>query len=139
VQIEETGKTPDAPPSLAAMAYDMRLRSSFMSAQGYQGPLDGGWTLAAPGGEELFALQLVDRPDRLEGAWRDLRRKGALDGSGLVDDIQRTGSELTLRIPSGSGGGVAVASLHGTADGRWAGELTEGGQPRPIILRRTGP
>jgi hypothetical protein len=134
VHIEETGKNPDAPPTTRDMAYDTRLKSSFASAQGFQGPLDGGWTLAARGAEDLYALQLVDRPDRLEGVWRDLRRKGALTASGLVDDIQRTGTDLTLRFASG-----VSASLHGTYDGAWAGELTEGGRTRAVVLRRQAP
>jgi hypothetical protein len=134
VHIEETGKTPDAPPSVRDMAYDTRLKSSFASAQGFQGPLDGGWTLAAKGAEDLYALQLVDRADRLEGVWRDLRRKGALNASGLVDDIQRTGTDLTLRFASG-----ASATLHGTYDGAWSGELTEGGRRRAVVLRRQVP
>ena len=135
VHIEETGKTPDAPPSVQDLAYDSRLRSSYASAQGFQGPLDGGWTLAAKGAEDLYALQLVDRTDRLEGVWRDLRRKGALDASGLVDDIQRSGADITLRFAAG-GGAPVTATLRGTYDGAWAGELTEGGHTRAVVLRR---
>src|SRR4249919_1135326 len=71
VRIEETGKTPDRPPSERDMAYEQRVRSSFAAAEGFQGPLDGGWTLSA-GTDDLFALQIVDKPDRLEGVWRDL-------------------------------------------------------------------
>ena len=140
VHLEETGKNPDAPPSAEDLAYDTRLKSSAASAQGFQGPLDGGWTLAAKDAGDLYALQLVDRPDRLEGVWRDLRRKGALGASGLVDDIQRSGQELILRF-SGDGGAAAVvtAVLHGTDDGRWSGELTEGGKQRSVVLRRQNP
>ena len=137
VRIEETGKNPDAPPSVQDMAYDSRLKSSFASAQGFQGPLDGGWTLAAKGAEDLYALQLVDRPDRLEGVWRDLRRKGALNASGLVDDIQRSGADVILRFAAGPGAPV-TATLHGTY-GAWAGELTEGGRTRAVILLRRRP
>lgn len=134
VRIEETGKSPDAPPTVRDLAYDTRLKSSFASAQGFQGPLDGGWTLAVKGAEDLYALQLVDRADRLEGAWRDLRRKGALNASGLVDDIQRIGTDLTLRLS-----GEVRATLHGAYDGTWTGELTEAGRTRPVILRRQTP
>ena len=137
VRIEETGKNPDAPPSVQDMAYDSRLKSSFASAQGFQGPLDGGWTLSAKGAEDLYALQLVDRPDRLEGAWRDLRRKGALGASGLVDDIQRSGADVILRFATG-GEAPVTANLHGTY-GEWAGELTERGRTRPVVLLRRRP
>lgn len=133
VRIEETGKTADAPPTPRDMAYDARIRSSFASAEGFQGPLDGGWTLSA-GGQDLYALQLVDRRDRLEGVWRDLRRAGALDGSGLLQDIQRQGADLTLRFAGG-----AVAVLHDNGGSHWTGELTERGRRRPVSLRKSGP
>ena len=140
VHLEETGKNPDAPPSVDEIAYDTRLKSSAASAQGFQGPLDGGWTLATKDAGDLYALQLVDRPDRLEGVWRDLRRKGALGASGLVDDIQRVGQELTLRFSAeGDVAAAVTAVLHGTDDGHWSGELTEGGKQRSVVLRRQNP
>ena len=138
VHVEETGKTADAPPTLRDMAYEARIRSSFASAEGFQGPLDGGWTLSADG-RDLYALQLVDQRDRLEGVWRDVRRKGSLNASGLVDDIQRQGSQLTLRFTPAPGAPTAVATLHDAGAGRWTGELTEGGARRSVTLRRGGP
>ncbi|WP_372780937.1 hypothetical protein [Phenylobacterium sp.] len=138
VHLEETGKTADAPPTPRDMAYEARIRSSFASAEGFQGPLDGGWTLTADG-QDLYALQLVDQRDRLEGVWRDMRRKGSINASGLVDDIQRQGSEVTLRFTPAPGAPTTVATLHGGADGRWTGELAEGGARRPVTLRRSGP
>jgi hypothetical protein len=138
VHIEEVGKSPDAPPTLRDMAYDSRIKSSFASAQGFQGPLDGGWSLMADGAD-LYSLQLVDRADRLEGAWGDMRRKGALNASGLVDDVQRLGSELTLRFSPTPGGAPSIATLHSDAAGRWSGVLVENGQTRAVTLRRSGP
>ena len=138
VRIDETGKTPDRPPNDRDIAYDSRIRSSFASAEGFQGPLEGGWTLTADG-QDLYALQLVDRRDRLEGAWRDLRRKGGLGDSGLVDTIQRQGADLALRFTRETGGAQVTAVLHPTADGRWTGDLKEGDLRRPAVLRRTGP
>ena len=133
VYIDETGKTPDAAPALRDMSYDSRIRASFAAAEGFQGPLDGGWTLAADDGRGLYALQLVDKRDRLEGVWRDLRRKGAIDASGLVDDIQRQGSDLVVRFAA------ATATLHGAPDGGWSGDLAEGGKRWKVTLRRTAP
>jgi hypothetical protein len=137
VQIDETGKTPDGPPAVRDLAYDARIRASFASAESFQGPLDGGWTLSAAG-QDLYALQLVDRRDRLEGAWRDLRRKGSLDASGLVTDLQRQGPELTLRFTPSPGRPMTVATLHETS-GHWTGELAEGSARRAVTLRRTSP
>jgi hypothetical protein len=138
VHVEETGKTADAPPTPRDMAYEARVRSSFASAEGFQGPLDGGWTLSADG-RDLYALQLVDQRDRLEGVWRDVRRKGSLNASGVVDDIQRQGSELTLRFTPSPGAPTTVATLHDGGGGRWSGELAEGAARRTVTLRRASP
>jgi hypothetical protein len=127
---------PDPPPPPQTtpaqdLAYDTRIRASMASAQGFQGQLDGAWVLSAADGD-LFALQLADRGKGVvEGAWRDLRRPGALGSSGFVEQIERVGTELTLRFAEGR-----VATLQGSADGRWRGELTEAGQTRPVDLKR---
>jgi len=129
VFVHETGKNPDAPPTPVEAAYDSRLRSSAASARGFQGPLDGGWTLAA-GERPLYAFQLVDRSGSVDGAWRDLRRPGALDASGFFDVVERMGGDLIFRF---EGGGVAVLHPEGA---RWSGQLTEGGRSEPVSLTR---
>lgn len=131
VFIHETGRTPDGPASAADLAYDGRLRTSAASARGFQGPLEGGWTLSA-GGRDLFALQLVDRAGGVEGAWRDLRRPGALDASGLVEPAERTGGDLVFRFAG------AVLVLR-PAEGGWSGELTEAGRTEAARLLRRAP
>jgi len=124
---------PNLPPGLDAAAYESRVRASWASAQSFQGPLDGGWTLAAASGP-LYALQLADRGrGSVEGAWRDLRRPGALDASGLIDPADDAGAEVTLRL----GGGVAT--LRRGADGRWAGTLDEAGRTQAVNLSRRNP
>jgi hypothetical protein len=138
VRVDETGKTPDAPPTVRDLAYDARIRSSFASAESFQGPLEGGWTLSSTD-QALYALQIVDRRDRLEGVWRDLRRRGAIDGSGLVEDMQRQGGGLILRFTPQPGAETSVATLHDSGGGVWSGELAEGGRRRSVTLRRTSP
>jgi hypothetical protein len=137
VLIDETGKTPDRPAAVRDLAYDARVRASFASAESFQGPLDGGWIMSSRG-QDLYALQLVDRRDRLEGVWRDLRRKGSLNASGVVEDLQRRGPDLTLRFTPHPGAPTAVATLHDSS-GSWTGELAEGGARRDVTLRRTSP
>lgn len=132
VRIEETGKNPDGPPTPADAAYDSRLRSSMASAQAFQGPMDGGWTLLAAG-QELFVFQLTDRAGLVDGAWRDVRRTGALDASGFLDQVERGEGGLRFRI------GDRIVALHSDGDGRWSGELTEGGASLPVTLRRRNP
>ncbi|MBS0331764.1 MAG: hypothetical protein JSS35_03275 [Proteobacteria bacterium] len=136
VTLDQTGQTPDSPPDQRAQTYDARIRSSFASAQGFQGPLDGGWTLSSPGCE--IAFQIVDRRDRLEAVWRDVRRAGSLDASGLVDDIQRRGGTLTLRF-SEAPFQTALVTLREGADGDWSGRMVRGAQAFDVTLRRTSP
>jgi len=132
VFINETGKAPDGPSSPADQAYDSRLRSSAASVRGFQGPMEGGWTLSM-GGRALYVLQLIDRDGYVEGAWRDVRRAGALDGSGFIDQVERAGGQITFHFSAG-----AVAILH-AAEGRWAGQLTEAGRTDPVSLTRRNP
>lgn len=132
VYLNETGRNPDAPPSPADLAYDGRVKASAASAQGFRGPMDGGWTLSA-GGRDLYAVQLVDQNGMVEGAWRDLRRPGALDGSGFIDGVERAGGDVTLRFGDG-----AMAVLRPAGD-RWTGELTEGGRREAASLVRRAP
>jgi hypothetical protein len=119
---------------LSDAAYDARIRASMAAAQTYRGPLEGGWTIASPDGD-LYALQLSDRKGVVEGAWRDLRRTGAVDASGFIDEVQVSGSEVTVRFA----GGRVIAALHGAPGRPWTGELTEAGQTRPVSLKRRGP
>ena len=66
----------------------------------------------------------------MEGAWRDLRRAGALDASGFFEIVERTGGDLTFRF---EGGVVAVLRPEGD---RWTGQLTEGGRSEAVNLTR---
>ncbi len=136
VHVDEFGKTPDAPPRPVDRNYEMRLRASSASAQGMQGPLDGAWTLRAGRGGELYSLLLVDNGVTLEGAWRDPRRRGAVDASGFLNDIQRTGGGIIITFYPAPGAGLAVVTLSPAADGAWAGELDEKGERRAVTLRR---
>lgn len=139
VFLQETGRTPDRPPSDRELAYEARIRASFAAAESFQGRLDGGWTLSeARRGGDAFAFQIVDRPDRLEAVWRDLHRTGSLDASGVVDAIQRAGSTLTLRFTEASTLAVAITLIE-QPDGRWTGQLARGDEVFDVALRRTGP
>lgn len=131
VNVNETGKSPDAPPTARDLAYESRIRASFASAQGFQGPLDGSWTLSGPSGD-LYTFRLVDKGNGgVEGAWLDLRRPGASSASGFIDQVERVGFDMTIRF-----GGGLIADLTGGADGRWTGQLEQAGQRQPASLRR---
>jgi hypothetical protein len=131
-RLDETGKSPDGPPTAADVAYDNRIRAGLMAAEGFMGPLDGGWTLLA-GGKELYVLQLADRNGELQGAWRDPRRAGQPDSSGLIDEIVREGAAVRLRFAAVSG------VLRPAGSGGWSGELIEGGRTQSVKLARRNP
>jgi hypothetical protein len=133
--LEETGKSPDGPPTIRDLAYESRLRASFASAQGFQGPMDGGWVLADGNGRELYRLQLADRGRGVvEGAWRDPRRPGQADASGFIDQIERTGSTTVLRFDGGPEGAV-TATFQGSGTAL-SGQVEEAGRRMAATLRR---
>ena len=137
VNVDDYDRTPERPLNSVELNYENRLRASFASAQGMQGPMDGGWTLSTRDGAKLYALLLVDKNQAsLEGAWRDLRRPGVAEASGFFSDIQRIGGQLTASFYPGAGRGAAGLSLQAASNGEWSGDLTEGGRRIPVVLRR---
>lgn len=136
VQIDQVGRTPDNPPTASDRSYEARMRASFAASQGMQGPLDGRWVIRA-GATELYELQLVDKTQgTLEGAWRDPRRKGAAEASGFVEDIQRYGTQLTVRIQARPGVDPTRIVLEAGSNGDWSGQLTEAGDRRAVTMKR---
>lgn len=125
-------------PAAPTDIYDSRVRQSFAAAQSFQGPLDGGWTLSATGEGQLYAIRFVDRGGRLEAAWRDLRRKGALGASGFVDQVERSGGRLILGF-SPTAGVRDVATLAAGAGDLWTGQLDENGRKWAVALAKTSP
>lgn len=134
--VEQTGVSPDSPPSYSDMAWDSRIRASVAAAQSQQGPLDGRWTLYGADGKGLYTFQFVDPASGrglLEGVWRDLRRPAGSLAYGVVDYLSRADTALTVGF-SGAGG-VSIA-LQPLADGQWSGEMTENGVKSQVTLRR---
>jgi hypothetical protein len=126
------------PPPAEPDAYEARVVSSFRAAERFQGPLDGGWTLSGTDQGDLFSIRFVDHAGKLEAVWRDLRRTGALDASGVVDQVAREGGRLTLRF-SPMAGVSDLVTLTAGAEGAWTGELDEGGHERRVTLAKTSP
>ncbi|MDP2259305.1 MAG: hypothetical protein Q8J89_06275 [Caulobacter sp.] len=135
VMIDETGRSPDGPPTQIDLGYEARVRGSASSAQGLQGPLDGGWTVRGPDGAALYGLQLVDRSGGagLEGAWRALGGSGRV---GLIESLERQGSTLTVRINRGYGRPLTVLRLSAASDGGWVGDITDEAGTRAVTMRR---
>lgn len=136
IRVDETGRTPDGPPSDSDRNYEARMRASFAASQGLQGPLDGHWVVR-DGGVEVYDLQLVDKSSGvLEGAWRDPRRRAAADASGFLDEISRDGGRVVARFSPRPGSDQAVLTLQEAGYGAWTGELVERGERRAVTMRR---
>jgi len=121
-----------------AEAYDLRIKGSILAAQGLQGPLDGQWTITGPDGATLYALQIVDPVggySALEGAWRDVRRVGAVGSTGLIDFVDRSSGDFLTRF-SPRPGQLATLALRPAADGGWSGRLNENGVEIAVTARR---
>lgn len=120
-------------------AVDERIRGSAAAAQALQGPLDGAWTLVSAAGTPIFAFQLVDRPGgqgAVEGVWRDLRRPSTPGDIGLIDQIARGPTALTITLAATPGQSTVMISLHPDPTGMWSGELREGAATTQVKLRR---
>ncbi len=133
--------SPGAPMSIE-QAYELRVKGSIAAAQGLQGPLDGGWILRGADGVALYSLQIADPAGGygpVEGAWRDLRRPGAVGSTGLIDSIERTyDGGAAVRFMPKAGVGSTLA-LNVGPDGTWSGRLTEDGAPSTTVaIERTG-
>lgn len=131
--VEDPGKLPETPPTVPDVAYDARVRSSAASAEMFQGALDGGWTLADGRGDR-YAFELVDKRDKVEGAWRDLRRKGEPAVSGVLDKVQRVPSGLVIAFTPPDQTPITV-----TLGANLRGELAQGRARTPVTLRKAPP
>jgi len=130
-RVQDAGPLPEPPKTSEQLAYDARLRESAAAAEDFQGPLDGGWTLASESDGDLYAFELVDKQNHVEGAWRDLKRKGDPDASGVLDVVRRDAAGLAIRFrPTGE----QPVNVTLTPDLR--GNLEQGGKRTPVTLRR---
>ena len=121
-----------------AEAYDLRIKSSILAAQGLQGPMDGGWAVLDRDGRELYTLQIADPPggsDAPEGAWRDIRRPGAVGSTGLIESVDRSTGALVVRFTPRPGRPARV-SLQRDGTGDWSGLLVEDGFETSVTARR---
>lgn len=137
VMVDETGKSPDGPPTMLDLTYESRIRGSAAASQGLQGPLDGGWTIRTETGAPVLSLQLVDRGQgygQLEGAWRSL--DAPVSRVGLIDSLDRQPAILTIRITRAPGKATTVLSLTPNADGTWRGDLMDDAGVRPVVMKR---
>jgi hypothetical protein len=114
---------------------DARVRASAEAAQGYQGQLDGAWTLVDGAGRPIYDFQLVERGE-LQGVFRDLRSPATPGDIGFIDSLTRDGAQLNLSFHPAAGGAAVTVTLGGGGAGAWAGALHEEGAVTSVRLRR---
>ena len=120
-------------------AIDDRISGSAISAEALQGPLDGAWTLVSAAGAPIYDFQLVDKPggeSPIEGVWRDLRRPATPGDIGLIDQVARSPTALTITLNARPGQQAVVITLRPDPAGGWSGELREGAATTQVRLRR---
>ena len=125
----------------AERIYELRVKGSIVAAQGLQGPLDGGWKVKGPDGSTLYTLQIVDPAGGygpVEGAWRDVRRPGAVGSTGLIETVDRTGQNLIVRF-NPRPDQTSVLTLTPAGETRWSGNLYEAGATQTVIADREAP
>lgn len=123
------------------------VEAFYAAAEGRQGRLDGHWRLSDGLGDPLFDFMLADRgaapapPEDpaeppIDGAWRDLQHRGALDDAGVLDSARQEGSRLRLEFtPPGAAAPLSLI-LDLAPAGDWIGELRLGGRDVTVFLER---
>ena len=137
----------DATPAepLADDSRGVSVDEAYQSAERHQGPLEGSWRLSDNSGVPLFDFQLADpggapsprasQPDHpeIEGAWRDLRREGAMVASGFLLSVKRGPMSLEILFVEADPATPTRLLLRPTLYGGWTGELDEAGAP-PLVV-----
>lgn len=130
-RVTDAGPLPEAPKTPEQQAYDARLRQSAEAAEQFQGPMDGGWTLSGDDASDIYGFELVDKVNQLDGAWRDLKRPGDPDGSGVLDVARHDANGVVFSFrPKGQ------RPVNVTLAPDLRGNMEQGGKRTPVTLRR---
>jgi hypothetical protein len=92
----------------------------------------------ADGGARLYGFQLNDLGGgrEIEGAWRDLGQQWASGVSGPLLSVGYDGLSATIRFYRRGRADPTVAVLRPGGLGDWTGELTDGGAPVRVVMKR---
>jgi hypothetical protein len=123
------------------------VEAAYGAAEAHQGRLDGHWRLSDGLGDPLFDFMLADRgaapapPEDpaqppIDGAWRDLQRRGALDDAGVLDRVRREGTRLRLEFTQPGAAAPLTLTLDLAPAGDWIGDLRLGGRDVTVFLER---
>lgn len=128
----------EPPPDVIELRYARGVEETADRAQDRFGPLDGLWRVTMDGGAPLLMLALHDPgafDSEIEGAWRDLRRRGAVGASGVLVSCTRDGGALTIMYYEPGATEPSTLRLFREPDERWRGVLqTRAGASVPVLM-----
>jgi hypothetical protein len=139
VKVEDYHRSYEGPKDSTEAYYDAGVKGAFAADQALRGRLDGIWVVSAADGSPLLSLVISDpggTEPQLGGAWRDLSRAPGPDSSGLIDQAFREGQGVVLRIRLSEASPALTLRLQPSTDGRWRGEILDGGKTRPVVMDR---
>jgi len=91
--------------------------------------------MADTGGAPSSRATSPDNP-AIEGAWRDLRRPGAVGALGLLQSVTHIADSVEIRFYEADPSTPTVIRLRAEAGGGWSGDLVETGASRPVVMKR---
>ena len=113
-----------------------KIGEAYAAAQSKQGPLDGAWRVLGADGGPLYELEINDPGGggEVDGAWRDPRRPGTLDSSGVLASVRASADGLEIRFEGGLF--PRRLDLKPAPGGGWAGELIHDGPRQAVTMTR---
>jgi hypothetical protein len=139
VKVEDYNRSYEGPQDADETSYEAGVKGAFEAEQALRGRLEGMWIVSAADGAPLLSLVISDpgRPDTPPGgAWRDLSRAHDPDASGLIDQVMDNAGSVIVRIRLKADTPPETLRLTPSADGRWRGQLLDGGVPKPVVMDR---
>lgn len=128
----------EPPKDVIQLRFERGVADTLRRAATLAGAMEGAWRVTDPDGRPLYDLALIDPGapgEEIEGAWRDLRRPGALNASGPLLSASSDGAGgLVLRFFEAGRTTPSVLSLRRVGPSRYTGELAGAGQARLSVV-----
>ncbi len=136
VTVENYRHSYEGPETEEQRFYQSGISSHFHIEQSMLGPMDGVWVVSDRAGRAIFSVVLNDvNGSQMEGAWRDRRESGPF-AMGVLNTVTHDRSKLTLTFHKPTMAYPSVLRLKLQADGRWSGEIDDGGAQQSVVMNR---